>query len=74
MEQDLLLTCFNNSGINFISRWSVILFLQEIKTAAIRTLTALVHMECSPRYFLDKTVVWSGKNGGYVIIQLGGLS
>ena len=26
-------------------------FFQEIRTAAIRTLTALVHMECSPRYF-----------------------
>lgn len=26
-------------------------FFQDIRTAAIRTLTALVHMECSPRYF-----------------------
>lgn len=37
--------------------WCVILFLQEIRTAAIRTLTALVHMECSPRY-AKKIVVW----------------
>lgn len=29
----------------------VLTFFQEIRTAAIRTLTALVHMECSPRYF-----------------------
>ena len=29
----------------------VFTLFQDIRTAAIRTLTALVHMECSPRYF-----------------------
>lgn len=50
MEHDQLLSCSDSSGIKMTPCWCVILFSQEIRTAAIRTLTALVHMECSPRY------------------------
>ena len=59
MEHDQLLSCSDSSGIKMTPCWCVILFSQEIRTAAIRTLTALVHMECSPRYAKK---LWFGKH------------
>ena len=47
---------------NIMSPCLSISLLQEIRTAAIRTLTALVHMECSPRYFAQSNPFYS-ENG-----------